>query len=458
MGIIESFVSTVNGFLWDFALLILLCGTGIYFTITLKFIQVRRFKQSFKAVFGSMKFKGSKSTGGGMSSFQSLATAVAAQVGTGNVAGAAAAIVSGGPGAIFWMWVSAFFGMATIFAEATLAQKYKKVVNGKVIGGPAYYITAVFKGKFGKILAGSFALFTILALGFMGNMVQSNSISASFKTAFGINPLSLGIVVALLAGFVFMGGVSRIASVTEKIVPVMAALYIIGSLVVIGMNFENIIPAFQSIFIAAFDPMAVTGGVVGISVREAVRFGVARGLFSNEAGMGSTPHAHALAKVKHPCDQGVVAIMGVFIDTFIVLNMTALVILTSYDSFSDILGSGITGVELAQGAFALTIGNAGNIFVAICMFFFAFSTIIGWYFFGEVNVKYLFGEKAVKVYALLVMVFIVIGSTLKVELVWSMADMFNGLMVIPNIIGILALSSIVRKTSKEYDNLGRNKK
>lgn len=444
MEIIESIVATISSFLWDFLLLILLCGTGIYFTLRLKFIQIRKFPASFKAVFGNIKLKGSKAGDDGMSSFQSLATAIAAQVGTGNIAGAATAIASGGPGAIFWMWLSAFFGMATIYGEATLAQKYKTVVDGKVTGGPVYYIRAAFKGTFGKVLAAIFSVLIIFALGFFGNMVQSNSISDAFDTAFGTPKIIVGIVVAIAAGFIFLGGVSRIASVTEKIVPIMAALYILGSLVVIGMNITHLGSAFASIFIGAFNPQAVMGGVVGVTIKTAVRYGVARGLFSNEAGMGSTPHAHALAKVNHPCDQGLVAMMGVFIDTFIVLTMTALVVV-----ITNMHLSGETGVKLAQGAYNAAFGNAGNIFIAICMLFFAFSTIIGWYFFGEQNVKYLFGQKAVKIYAAIVVVFVIVGSTLKVDLVWAMSDLFNGMMVIPNLLGVLALGGVVVSLTKE---------
>ncbi|SHE77866.1 alanine/glycine:cation symporter family protein [Clostridium fallax] len=445
-----TIVKQINSFFWNFLLIFLLCGTGIYFTFKLKFIQVRKFKESFKRTFGNIKLRGDKAGKDGMSSFQSLATAIAAQVGTGNLAGAATAIASGGPGAIFWMWLSAFFGMSTIFAEATLSQKYKTVKNGEVTGGPVYYISAAFKGKLGKILAGAFAVFIILALGFMGNMVQSNSIGTAFETAFNINPLIVGIIVAILASFIFFGGRQKIAAFTEKVVPVMALFYILGSLIIIFLNFSNIFPAFKAIFIGAFNPTAVAGGVIGVTVKEALRYGVSRGLFSNEAGMGSTPHAHAIAKVKHPCDQGIVAMMGVFIDTFVILTLTALVILTT-----GVLDGNTTGITLTQNAFAKgfsAFGNIGNIFIAICLFFFAFSTIIGWYFFGETNIKYLLGEKAKKIYAFIVLLFIVAGSVLKVDLVWELADTFNGLMVIPNLLGLLALSGVVIKLLKDFES------
>lgn len=440
-----AIVKAISGALWDNILLVLLCCTGVYFTLRLRFVQIVKFKDGFKKVFGGFRFKGKKAGKEGMSSFQALTTAIAAQIGTGNIAGAATAVVSGGPGAIFWMWISAFFGMATIFSEATLAQKFKTTVHGEVTGGPVYYIKAAFNGRFGRVLAALFAIFIILALGFMGNMVQSNSISEAFDIAFGMPSWIVGVFVALLAGFIFMGGIRRIASVTEKLVPIMALLYIAGSLIVIGVNYQHIGQAFVSIFIGAFRPEAVLGGAAGISVKMAVRYGVSRGLFSNEAGMGSTPHAHALAKVDHPCDQGVVALMGVFLDTFVVLTLTALTFLTT-----GALSSGETGSKLAQVAFSSVFGHFGDIFVALCMFFFAFSTIVGWYFFGQTNIKYLFGAKAVKLYSAIVLIFIMVGSTLKVDLVWALSDLFNGLMVIPNLLALLALSGLVSKLYKEY--------
>ena len=462
MDIISSIVGKINGFLWDFALLFLLCGTGIYFTIRLKFVQIAKFKDGWDRTFGGLSLRGKAADKEGMSSFQSLATAIAAQVGTGNLAGAATALIAGGPGAIFWMWLSAFFGMATIFVEASLGQQYKTVTeSGNAIGGPAYYIKAAFKGVFGKFLAGLFAIFIILALGFMGNMVQSNSISGAFVNAFPqIKPIYIGIACALVAAFIFIGGLKRIASFAEKTVPIMALFYIIGSVIILIMNIKNLPSSIVLIFTSAFNPQAVIGGGLGIGVQQAMRYGVARGLFSNEAGMGSTPHAHALAKVKHPCEQGVVAMIGVFFDTFVVVTLTALVILSSdilqtkiypLDTVSAIPET-LKGVGLPQAAFSNGFGFFGVVFVAVCLLFFAFTTIIGWYFFGEQNVKYLFGEKAVKVYAVLVVGFILLGSVLKVDLVWDLADCFNGLMVIPNLLGILALSGIVGTLFKEYND------
>ena len=383
-----------------------------------------------------------------MSSFQALATAIAAQVGTGNIAGAATAIAVGGPGAIFWMWISAFLGMSTIFAEAVMAQKFKQVSDdGTVTGGPVYYIRAAFKGTFGKVLAAIFAVLIIFALGFMGNAVQSNSIAASWNTAFGIPKIAMGIFVAVVSLFVFTGGMKRIAKVTELIVPIMAAFYILGSLIVIFANVTAIPAAFHDIIVGAFKPAAVAGGAMGATLKLAVQKGVARGLFSNEAGMGSTPHAHAVAKVNHPVEQGFVAMIGVFIDTFVILNLTALVIITTGSRTT-----GLTGAQLSQYAFSTLYGKFGEIFIAICMLFFAFSTIIGWYFFGEANIRYLFGAKAVKIYSIIVCICVVLGSLQEVELVWNMADCFNSLMVIPNAIALIALSGLVKKTHDDYYN------
>ena len=451
---IEGLVKAVNGVPWDYVLLFLLVATGVYFTVRLGFVQLRKFGDGMRRLFGNISLKGARAGKDGMSSFQALTTAIAAQVGTGNITGCATALYSGGPGAIFWMWLSAFFGMATIYSEALLAQNFRTVdSDGQVTGGPIYYIRAAFRGKFGKFLSGFFAVAIILALGFMGNMVQSNSISDAFHTAFGVPKLAVGVVVAVLAAFIFLGGVRRIASFTEKIVPVMAVFYIVGCVAILCINHSALLEALRSIFVCAFDPKAILGGALGLTMREAMRYGVARGLFSNEAGMGSTPHAHAMAKVEKPQDQGVIAMMGVFIDTFVVLPLPALVILTS--GMLQPVNGALQGTALAQAAFNSAFGSFGNIFVAVCMLFFAFSTIIGWYFFGELNVKALFGKGAVKVYALIVVVFIVIGSVQKVDLVWSLSDLFNGLMVLPNLIGLLALSSLVVKISRGGDELRR---
>ncbi len=449
---LTALVTKANSFVWGlYCLIPLLCGTGLYFTIRLRFVQVRKFGLAAKNVFGNISFFGKRADEGGMSSFQALATAIAAQVGTGNLAGAATAIAMGGPGAIFWMWIAAFFGMATIFAEAVLAQTFREQRADGVVGGPAYYIS---KGLNCPALAAFFSVAIIIALGFIGNMVQANSIADAFNNAFGINKLAVGIVVAVLSGFVFFGGIGRIASVTEKIVPIMAAGYLIGGLYILATHASQIIPAFAMIFEGAFNPAAATGGLIGAGVKEAVRYGVARGLFSNEAGMGSTPHAHAVARVKHPVDQGFIAMMGVFIDTFLVLNMTALVVLTT-----GALDGKTSGIALTQNAFNIGLGSFGYPFVAVCLFFFALSTIIGWYFFSEQNVKYLFkdNKSALTVFRLIVVCFVALGSVLKLDLVWELADFFNGIMVFPNLIALIGLAKIVSKALDDYGSDGRLK-
>lgn len=445
---INDLVLKVNDVLTGSVLIIALVGIGLLFTFKLGFIQIRGFKDGWNRTFGGLFGKKGDAGKDGMSSFQALATAIAAQVGTGNIAGAATAIAVGGPGAIFWMWISAFLGMSTIFAEAVMAQKFKQVSDdGTVTGGPVYYIRGAFKGAFGKVLAAIFAVLIIFALGFMGNAVQSNSIAASWNTAFGIPKIAMGIFVAVVSLFVFTGGMKRIAKVTELIVPIMAAFYIVGSLIVIFANVTAIPSAFHDIIVGAFKPAAVAGGAMGATLKLAVQKGVARGLFSNEAGMGSTPHAHAVAKVNHPVEQGFVAMIGVFIDTFVILNLTALVIITTGSRTS-----GLTGAQLSQYAFSTLYGKFGEIFIAICMLFFAFSTIIGWYFFGEANIRYLFGAKAVKIYSIIVCICVALGSLQEVDLVWNMADCFNSTMVIPNAIALVALSGLVKKTHDDYYN------
>ena len=456
MDMLLTIVQKINFYLSDYILIALLIGTGLFFTVKTRFVQIRYFPEAMKKAFGGIKLKGGKQKGG-LSSFQALATAIAAQVGTGNIVGACGAILIGGPGAIFWMWVIAFFGMATIYAEAVLAQE-TRIVNedGTVYGGPVYYIQKAFKGKLGKVLAGFFAVASILALGFMGSMVQSNSIGETCSEAFGIPGWTVGIVVALIAGFIFIGGADRIASVTEKIVPVMALMYIVGGLVLLAIRIKNVPESFIMIFRYAFTPNALLGGSIGAALKKAISQGAKRGLFSNEAGMGSTPHAHALAKVEKPHDQGVIAMAGVFIDTFVVLTMTALVVISTLYAGDGILSSGaaegVSKANMAQLAFGSVFGaKGGNIFVAVCLFFFAFSTIISWNLFGKVNAIYLFGKKSEKIYAVIAVIFTFLGSCLSNDLVWELTDMFNQLMVLPNAVSLLALSGIVAAACKNAD-------
>ena len=447
-----SIVQNINSVLWGPVLLILLCGTGIVYTFKLKFIQVRKFAEGWRLMFSSFSLKGEKSDKGEMTPFQAIATAIAGQVGTGNIAGAATALISGGPGAVFWMWLSAFFGMSTVYAEATLAQEFKEQdADGNVTGGPVYYIRQAFKGTFGKVMAAAFAIFCVLALGFMGSMVQTNSISVAFTdvaAARGIyfSPIVIGIVLAAIGFFIFVGGTKRLSAVVEKVVPIMAIVYIIGALILLAMNITAIPGVLKTIFVCAFNPQSMLGGAAGITIQQAIRYGVARGLFSNEAGMGSTPHAHARATAKNPHEQGLVAMISVFIDTFIILTLTALAVLST-----GAIESGKTGTALAQEAFISAFGGFGDIFIAVCLLFFAFSTILSWHFFGAINMEYLFGKKSVKLYSCIVTISMLVGSMLKVDMVWELADMFNGFMVIPNLVALFALIKLVTKFEKDAD-------
>ncbi|MDO4517299.1 MAG: sodium:alanine symporter family protein [Bacillota bacterium] len=447
-------VQTINFYLSDYILVILLVGTGIFFTVKTRFVQVRCFREGMGKVFGGFSLRGGKQRGG-LSSFQALTTAIAAQVGTGNIIGACGAILVGGPGAIFWMWIIAFFGMATIYAEAVLAQETRVVrEDGTVAGGPVYYIKRAFDNKFGSFLAGFFAIAITLALGFIGSMVQSNSIGSTCATAFGIPAWIVGVLVAAASAFVFLGGIQRVAAVTEKLVPIMAILYLAGGLVLLLMRLPHLPETVGMIFRYAFFPNAIIGGSIGYALKTAISQGVKRGLFSNEAGMGSTPHAHAMAKVKTPHEQGVVAMVGVFIDTFLVLTMTALVVIsTLYAGGGPLVSGAVEGIDktnMAQLSFSMVFGDGiGSAFVALCLLFFAFSTILSWNFFGKLNVAWLFGEKATKVYSVLAVVFIFLGSCLSNDLVWELSDLFNQLMVLPNALALLALAPLVCAAAKK---------
>ena len=451
-------VTKINEYLSNYILVFLLLGVGLWYSLKPRFVQVRCFKEGWNSVFGNLSLRGKKHDSG-MSSFQALATAIAAQVGTGNIVGASGAILTGGPGAIFWMWIIAFFGMATIYAEATLAQETRIVEkDGNVKGGPVYYITTAFKGGFGKFLAGFFAVAITLALGFFGCMVQSNSIGATMETAFGIPSWVVGIVLIVICAFIFLGGVQRLASVTEKVVPLMAAVFLFGGLIVLAVRIKYIPETFAMIFRYAFEPQAIVGGGFGYAIKLAISQGAKRGLFSNEAGMGSTPHAHALANVKNPHEQGTVAIIGVFIDMFIILTLNALVIIsTLYAGDGPLAGCGAAArsstfnkTNLAQCAFGTVFGyKAGSMFVAICLFFFAFSTVLGCNMFGKINVAYLFGKNAksekiaTTVYNVISLAFIFLGTLASNDLVWELSDMFNQLMVLPNVIALIACGGIV---------------
>ena len=454
-AIILNIVANINTYLWNYILVFILIGMGLFFTIKTKFVQIRCFGEGCRNVFGKM-FDKSKNKNG-ISSFQAFATAVAAQVGTGNIVGASGAILVGGPGAIFWMWVIAFFGMATIYAEAILAQK-TRVVNedGTVSGGPVYYIKKAFNNTFGKILAAFFAVASILALGFMGAMVQSNSIGEACAKAFNIPTWSVGLVLVAVSALIFVFGVKGIAKFSEKIVPIMAVLYLVGGIAIVIARIQYIPATFGLIFKYAFEPKAILGGGIGAAILQ----GAKRGLFSNEAGMGSTPHAHALADVKDPHQQGTTAMISVFLDTFVVVTMTALVVISTLyvgNSGDPALSGAIVKTNAVQEAFkTIFSGDIGakisGIFVAICLTFFAFSTIISWNLFGKINMEYLFGKKSALIYSIIAIGFIFLGSCLSNDLVWELTDTFNGLMVLPNAIALIALCgmvTVVKRSNKD---------
>ena len=458
-----SWVSSVNNCLSDYVLVFLLSATGIYFSFRTKFIQIRCFGEGCRNAFGRFQLRGSGKKHGA-SSFQALSAAIAAQVGTGNIVGASGAILTGGPGAIFWMWLIAFFGMATIYAEAVLAQETRiKDADGTIHGGPVYYIKRAFPDWFGTLLAIFFAVAITVSLGFMGCMVQANSIGETCSNAFHIPAWSVGLVIAAISVVIFFGGVSRLVSVTEKIVPVMALLYLAGGCGVLIMRANYIPETFALIFKYAFAPESLIGGSIGYALKTAISQGVKRGLFSNEAGMGSTPHAHAIADVPSPHVQGTVAMVGVFIDTAIVLTMTALIVISTVytgegplagangSTYSQMLqNSGLTRTNLVQYAISsVTNQFFGNIFVAVCLLFFAYSTIISWNYFGKINANYLFGRKAVAVYSVISIGCIFLGTVVKSDLVWALQDMFNQLMVLPNVVALFALSKYVAEAAQK---------
>ncbi len=456
-------VQTVNAYLSDYVLIFLLVGVGVFYSIKTRFVQVRCLGQGFKQVFGKKK---ANKNGKGMTSFQAFTTAVAAQVGTGNIIGASGAILSGGPGAIFWMWIIAFLGMATNYSEAVLAVKTRKPSeDGGYNGGPVYYIKHAFKGVFGKVLSVFFAVSAIIALGFVGSMVQSNSIAGTINEVSNVPTWVIGIILAVLAGLIFIGGIKRLASVTEKLVPIMAIIYLLGGLIIICSRIVYLPEAFGLIFKYAFMPQAIIGGGVGHAIKMAISQGAKRGLFSNEAGMGSTPHAHAQAEVETAHEQGVSAMVGVFFDTFVVLTITALIVIITLFAGDGLLATperlqyvtndGMDKTNLVKNAIAslFNFSNAGvtigGIFVAVCLFFFAFSTILSWNLFGKINFTYLFGKKSTLVYMLIAIVFVFLGTVFKNDLVWELTDFFNYLMVIPNVIALLALYKMVVTEVKE---------
>lgn len=436
--VIYHFVKHLNSEFIGPILVFVLLGAGIYYTFRLKFIP-RYFLRAFRNILKGSN--GEKATvHSGMSPLQALSTSIASQVGTGNIVGVAMALLVGGPGALFWMWVSAIFGMSTNFAEAILGQLYKtRTADGHIVGGPAFYI---HEGLHSKFLARMFSFCFIMALGMIGVMVQANSITSALVAVVpgGMNPLFIGIPLAIFVGMMICGGITRIASFAEKVVPLMAGIFILGSIIFICMHLGNVVPVIGEIFKSAFGIQAGVGGALGATMMSAIRYGVSRGLFSNEAGLGTTPHAHAIAKVEHPYEQGMTAIIGISVD-LLICTLTGLVLLVSGVLTPD---TTLVGIQLMQAAFDSTFGAAGNWFIAISLFFFALSTIVGWYFFAAQNVRYLYGEKPITAYRILVMLLVVVASIIEVPLIWELADTFNFFIVIPNVIALLYLSNKVK--------------
>lgn len=442
MDAIMKINSFINGIVWGPPILILIVGTGLYLTARTNFFAITKLGYVLKNTLFKM-FSKEQHGEGEVTAFQAVATALAATVGTGNIAGVATAIAAGGPGAVFWMWVAAVLGMTTKYAEVVLAVKFReKTEDGRFVGGPMYYIE---KGLNQKWLAAIFALFGALAAFGIGNMTQSNSIAAAMNTTFNISPLVMGIIVAVAAGLVVIGGIKRIAQVTELLVPFMAAFYILGGLVIIILNIANLPAAIVTIVKSAFTGQAAIGGFAGATVMNAMRYGVARGVFTNEAGLGSAPIAHAAATTDHPVRQGLWGVFEVWIDTLIIATITALGI-----TLTGVWESGVSGANLTMSAFTTVLPGLGNYIVSIGLLLFAFSTILGWEYYGERCAEYLFGPKINKFYRILWIPFIVIGAIGGLEFIWDLADTLNGLMAIPNLVGVLFLSPMVIKLTKEF--------
>ncbi len=436
---LSAILSQVDSFVWGPVMLVFLVGTGAYLSLRLGFIQFVRLPNALRLVFGKSSEKEAE---GDISPFQALTTALAATIGTGNIAGVATAIFLGGPGAIFWMWVCAVVGMATKYSEAVLAVKYRHhLPDGSMQGGPMRYIA---DGLGLKWLGWLFALFGSIAAFGIGSMVQSNSVALALKDTWGISTVGTGVVLAVLTGVVIIGGIRRIGKVTEKMVPIMGVFYVLGALVILVINARHLPHAFALIFSHAFSPAAASGGFAGAVVSAAIRFGVARGVFSNEAGLGSAPIAHAAARTTNPVRQGLIAMTGVFFDTIIVCSMTALVILST-----GAWTSGKTSSAMTQLAFENGLPGPGGLIVTIGIIIFAYSTMIGWAYYGEECVEYIFGIKARTPYRYLFCLAIAIGAFQKVGFVWNFSDIMNGAMAVPNLIGLLGLSGVVAKTTRE---------
>ncbi|HFI0114158.1 TPA: alanine/glycine:cation symporter family protein [Streptococcus suis] len=435
-------MQNINNFVWGPPLLLLLVGTGVYFTLRLGVFQISKLPTAFRLIFSS-----DQSGQGDVSSFAALCTALAATVGTGNIVGVATAITTGGPGALFWMWVAAFFGMATKYAEGFLAIKYRtKDANGQAAGGPMHYITLGMGQKW-KPLAIFFAISGVLvALLGMGTFSQVNSIASSMSSSFGLAPQLVSIVTAISIAFYIFGGIEKISEVSTKIVPFMAILYILASLTVLALHWDQLIPTLTLVLKSAFTPAAATGGFAGATVQQTIQRGIARGVFSNESGLGSAPIAAAAAKSDNPVEQGLISMTGTFIDTLIICTLTGLMILVT----GQWSVAGLEGAPLTQAAFASVFGQPGALALTISLVLFAFTTILGWSYYGERCIEFLFGTKSILPYRLLFVAMVALGGYLKLDLIWTIADIVNGLMALPNLIALLALSPVIIKETRQY--------
>ncbi|MFD2925059.1 alanine/glycine:cation symporter family protein [Halobacillus naozhouensis] len=444
-GVIYNFLSWASGIVWGPVLLSLLVGTGIYLTLRLGFLQFRTLPYALKLAFKPSKPKDGEK--GDISHYQALTTALAATIGTGNIAGVATAVVLGGPGAVFWMWISALFGMATKYAEAILAVKYRVTgKDGQMSGGPMYYLERGLKAKW---LGVCFAIFGAVAAFGIGNMVQSNSVSDVMETTFNVPTWVTGIILTFFAGLVLLGGIKSIGKVTAFFVPIMAVFYIIGGLIIIVLNFELVPQALGTIFSDAFSANAVGGGILGT----VIRYGVARGVFSNEAGLGSAPIAAAAARTDYPGRQALVSMTQVFIDTIIVCSITGLTIVMAGE-----YGGGLEGADLTSESFEVFLGDIGAYVVTLGLIFFAFSTIVGWSYYGEKCFGYLTGGRGINVYKAVFVLFVLIGAIAKLDTVWKFADVMNGLMAFPNLIGLLLLSGVVAAETNKFLKVAKQEK
>ncbi|MFM0818111.1 alanine/glycine:cation symporter family protein [Streptococcus suis] len=435
-------MQNINNFVWGPPLLLLLVGTGVYFTLRLGVFQISKLPTAFRLIFSS-----DQSGQGDVSSFAALCTALAATVGTGNIVGVATAITTGGPGALFWMWVAAFFGMATKYAEGFLAIKYRtKDANGQAAGGPMHYITLGMGQKW-KPLAIFFAISGVLvALLGMGTFSQVNSSASSMSSSFGLAPQLVSIVTAISIAFFIFGGIEKISEVSTKIVPFMAILYILASLTVLALHLDQLLPTLALVLKSAFTPAAAAGGFAGATVQQAIQRGIARGVFSNESGLGSAPIAAAAAKSDNPVEQGLISMTGTFIDTLIICTLTGLTILVT----GQWSVAGLEGAPLTQAAFATVFGQSGALALTISLVLFAYTTILGWSYYGERCIEFLFGTKSILPYRLVFVAMVALGGFLKLDLIWTIADIVNGLMALPNLIALLALSPIIIKETRQY--------